>query len=105
MLSRHPVDSFLAPSGGGVGALRRPSAAQLPPTCSKPPVHQVHLRFPVAATGGKSLEDTLMSLVLQPWPRGSTPALNTLQSGHWLTWDSPSGGLGGKRPGFLPADL
>lgn len=30
MLSRHPVDSFLAPSGGGVGALRRPSAVAEP---------------------------------------------------------------------------
>lgn len=41
-----------------------------------------------------------MSLVLQPWPRGSAPALNTLHSGHWLTWDGPSGGLGGERPDF-----
>lgn len=99
--------------------LRRPSAIaepalltthaedqlSFPPTCSKPLVHQVHLPLPCSChwreMSGRCINEP-GSPALAPREH---PALNTPHSGHWLTWDSPSGGLGGERPGFLPADL
>lgn len=59
-----------------------------PPTCSKLPVHQVHLCSPCCYWRRPSTATSEPGF--QPWPRDAH-ALNTLHSGHWLTWDGPSG--------------